>query len=68
LKLLTSLSLQKTDFTRFFIIEPRHAGRLTKQIWAEKKSVGTLVTCGKTPATVIWSEHLKICCRVIVMQ
>jgi len=29
-------------------------------------SVVALVTCGKTPVTVTWSEHFKICCRVII--
>jgi len=57
-----------TDITRFFIIQTRHPGRLKKQIWVEKNSVGALVTCGKTPTTVTWSEHLKIYCRVIVTQ
>jgi len=26
------------------------------------------VTCNKTPTIVTWSEHLKICCHVIVAQ
>jgi len=26
------------------------------------------VTCAKKPTTITWSEHLKICCHVIVMQ
>jgi len=30
-------SLQKTHLTRFFIIKPRHPGRLKKQIWVKKK-------------------------------
>jgi len=35
------LSLQKTDLTRFFIIEPTHPGRLKKQIWVKKKFSGS---------------------------
>jgi len=32
-----NVSLQKnTDLTRFFMIKPRHPGRLKKQIWVEK--------------------------------
>jgi len=31
-------------------------------------AVGALVTCVKTPTTVIWSERLMIYCRVIVTQ
>jgi len=30
--------------------------------------VGNLVTCGKTPTSVTWSERLKIYCRVVAMQ
>jgi len=52
----------------FFIIKPRHPGRLKKQIWVEISAVGTLVTCGKMPTTVTWTECLKIYFRVIVMQ
>jgi len=38
---LMNLSLQKnTDLTRFFIIKPRHPGRLKKQIWVEKTCSG----------------------------
>jgi len=37
---------------RFFMIKPRHTGRLKKQIWMEKPSVGALVTCGKMPTSV----------------
>jgi len=68
LKLLINLSLQKTDLTRFFIIKPRHPGRLKKQMRMEKASVGALATHGKTPTTVTWNERLKIYCRVIVTQ
>jgi len=32
------------------------------------KIVNSTVTCGKAPATVTWSEPLKICCNVIVTQ
>ena len=47
--------------TRFFIIKPRHPGRLKKQIWAENPAVGSLVTCGKTAINVAWSDrgHVK---------
>jgi len=31
-------------------------------------SVWALATCGQTPTTVTWSEHLKIYCHVIVTQ
>jgi len=30
-----------------------HTGRLKKQTWVEKTSVRALVTCDKTPTTVI---------------
>ena len=55
---------KKHRFHAIFIIKPRHTGRLIKQIWVEKPLVGAPVTCGKTPATVTWSENLKIYCRV----
>ena len=55
---------KKHRFHEIFIIKPRHTGRLIKQIWVEKPLVGAPVTCGKTPTTVTWSEHLKIYCRV----
>jgi len=43
LKLHLKLSLQKkTDLTRFFIIKPRHAGRLKKSVLGEKKRKGSL--------------------------
>jgi len=41
LKLLMSLSLQKTDLTRFFINKLRHTGRLKKQIRVEKTLSGS---------------------------
>ena len=64
-----SLSLQKHRFHAIFHRKLGHPGRLKKQIWVEKKtSLGALVTCGKTPATITYSEYLKFCCRVIVMQ
>jgi len=61
LKLLMNLSLQKkTDFTRFFMIETRHpTPRSTNKSrsgfgWRKPAvGVGALVTCGKTPATLI---------------
>jgi len=28
----------------------------------------SIVTCGKTPTTIIWSASSKICCHVIVTQ
>jgi len=59
-----NLPLQKTDSTRFFIIEPRHPGRLKIADLGGKHSVGALVTCGKTPNTVTWSERLNIYCHV----
>ena len=55
---------KKHRFHVIFLIKPRHTGRLIKQIWVEKPLVGALVTCGKTPTTVIWNEHLKIYCRL----
>jgi len=49
------------SFEQFFIIKPRHAGVDWKNRSGWKKpSVGALVTCGKTPATVTWRKHLKI--------
>jgi len=55
---------KKHRFHEIFIIKPRHTGRLIKQIWIEKPLVGAPVTCGKTPTTVTWREHLKIYRRV----
>jgi len=46
------LQTHRYNATRFFIIQTRHPGRLKKQIWVEKNSVGALVTCGKTPTAV----------------
>jgi len=59
---------KNTDFTRFFIIKPRHTSRLKSWSGWKKPSVGALVACGKKPTTVTWSDHLKIYCRVIVTQ
>jgi len=42
------ITSKNTDFTRFFIIEPRHTGRLKKQIWVEKtlsRSPGSVARC-----------------------
>jgi len=48
------LSLQKkTDLKSLFIIKHRHPGRLKKQIWVEKPTVGDWVTGKKTPTTII---------------
>ena len=50
---------KKLDLTRFFIIKPRHPGRLKKQNWVEKPRTGleTLATCVKTPTVASWSER-----------
>jgi len=46
------ITLNNTNFTRFFIIKPRYTGGLKKHIWVEKNSVVALVTCGKMHTTV----------------
>jgi len=46
------ITSKNTDLTRIFIIKSRHTGRLNKQIWVEKNSMGALVKCNKTPTTV----------------
>jgi len=60
-----------TSKNAIFMIKPRHPGRLKEAdlspVW-KKPAVGALVTCEKTPATVTWSERLKIYYRIIVKQ
>jgi len=53
---------KKTDLTRFFIIKPRHLGRLIKADLSGKNAQWepSVVTWGKTPAVVTWSGRLKI--------
>jgi len=53
-------------FARFFVIKLRHTDRLKNRSRWKKPSVGALVTCGKTPATVTWRKNLKIFYRAIV--
>jgi len=62
------IASKKPDLTYFFIIKPRHPGKTKRQIWVEKPAVGTRVTCEKTPATITWSERLKIHCHGTVTQ
>jgi len=35
------MTSKNTDFTRFFMIKPRHTRRLRNQIWVEKKLSGS---------------------------
>jgi len=34
----------------------------------QPRRVRSTVSCNKTPATVVWSELLQICCHVIITQ
>jgi len=46
------ITSKNIDFTRYFIIKPRHPSRLKNRSGWKKPSVGALVTCGKTPTTI----------------
>jgi len=63
-----NITSKNRDLTQFFIIKPRHPGRLKSRSGWKKLSVGALVTCGKMPTTVTSNEYLKIYCRDIVTQ
>ena len=58
------------DITRFFIIKPKNPGRLKKADLGGKipQWEPYMVTCGKPPTTVTWSECLTIYYRVILTQ
>jgi len=59
---------KNTDLTQFFIIKPTHPGQLKNRSGWKKPSGGALVTCGKTPTTVIWSGLLKIYCTLLLLR
>jgi len=63
-------SLQKnTDLMQFFIIKPRHPGRLKKLSGWKKPSVGALPGHMRQNATTVtWSGRLRIYYRVTVTQ
>jgi len=52
------ITSKNADFTRFFIIKPTRPGRLKKQIWLKKTSVGALPGHMRRNAHVDLSPYL----------